>query len=91
MRRDREGIARQRERERERGRRYREGYIGETRGAIVKKNPRSLRRACILLTIYLCLIPQSHMLSKRMTAFRVLIVTYFDAIEEFMQPVNCYK
>ena len=31
------------------------------------------------------------MLSKRMTAFRVLIVTYFDAIEEFMQPGNCYK
>ena len=51
----------------------------------------SLRRACILLTIYLYLIPQPHMLSKRMTAFRVLIVTYFDAIEEFMQPGNCYK
>ena len=41
--------------------------------------------------IYLCLIPQPHMLSKRMTAFRVLIVTYFDAIEEFMHPGNCYK
>ena len=26
------------------------------------------------------------MFSKRMTAFRVLIVTYLDAIDEFMQP-----
>ena len=34
---------------------------------------------------------QPHMLSKRMTAFRVLIVTYFDAIDEFMQPGNCYN
>ena len=48
----------------------------------------SLRRACIVLTIYLGLIPQPHMLSKRMTVFRVLIVTYVDAIEEFMQPGN---
>ena len=52
----------------------------------------SLRRACLLLTIYVCLIPQPHMLSKLMTAFRVLIFfTCFDAIEEFMQPGNCYK
>ena len=51
----------------------------------------SLHRACMLLTIYLCLIPQPHMLSKRMTAFRVLIVTYVDAIEEFLQPGNCYN
>ena len=43
------------------------------------------------ITIYLCLIPQPHMLSKRMTAFRVLIVTYVDAIEEFLQPGNCYN
>ena len=28
------------------------------------------------------------MLSKQITAFRVLIVTYFDAIEEFMQQSN---
>ena len=46
----------------------------------------------MLLTIYLCLSPQPQMLSKRITAFRVLIVTYFDAtIKEFMQPGNCYK
>ena len=46
---------------------------------------------CMLLTTYLCFIPQPHMLSKRMTAFRVLIVPYVDAIDEFMQPGNCYK
>ena len=45
----------------------------------------------MLLTIYVCLIPQPHMVSKRMTAFRVLIVTYFDTIEEFLQPGNCYN
>ena len=43
------------------------------------------------LTIYLCLIPQPHMLSKRIAAFIVLIVTHFDAIDEFMQPGNCYN
>ena len=41
----------------------------------------------MLLTIYVCLIPQPHII----TAFRVLIVKYVDAIEEFMQPGNCYK
>ena len=40
---------------------------------------------------YLCLIPQPHMLSKRMTAFGVLIVAYVDAIEEFMQIGKCYN
>ena len=45
----------------------------------------------MLLTINLCLIPQPQMLYKRMTAFTVLIVTQFDAIEEFMQPGNCYN
>ena len=43
------------------------------------------------LIIYVCFIPQSHMLSKRMTELRVLIVTYVDAIEEFLQPGNCYN
>ena len=45
-----------------------------------------------LLTIYLCLIPQPHKLSKRITAFRVLIVAYMYlyAIEEFVQQVNCF-
>ena len=45
----------------------------------------------MLLTIYLCLIPQPHMLSKRITAFRVLIVTHFDAIEKFVQHGNYYN
>ena len=68
------------------------GLLGRP-GAIVTffSHTCSLRRACILLTIYLSLIPQLHMLSKRMTACRVLIVTYVDAIKKFMQPGNCYK
>ena len=45
----------------------------------------------MLLTIYLCLIPQPHMLSKQITVFWVLIVTHFDAIEEFLQQGNCYN
>ena len=45
----------------------------------------------MLLTIYVCLIPQPHMLSKRITALLVLIVTPFDAIGEFVQQDNCYK
>ena len=51
----------------------------------------SSRENKVLYSIYVCLIPQPHMLSKQMTAFRVLIVTYVDAIEEFMQPGNCYN
>ena len=39
----------------------------------------------MLLIIYLCPIPQPHMLSKRITICWVLFVTHLDAIEEFVQ------